>query len=340
MITKVKRLHPDAVLPRYGYPGDAGMDLAVVGEHTLAPGESRDLPTGIAVEMPEDLWGRITGRSSTLRRRGLFVNEGVIDNGYRGELLIYVTNRQSTPVTVESGDRLAQLILTSIWQAPGEWADELTPSERGTNGFGSTGHRTIEIPRRSPGQPGLDDHEALGLDIDQLQQDGAQEPPNLARLARAAGILPSTKPTLVNRVPVYLGGAVDQSTATHGRDDWRHHRMWEEEGVWTYCPKCELDGVSDPAEIIKRNMAALRAAPIAVLDLTEKSIGTPIEAWLRCEELRLPAILIYGTGYADEPRSVFVDYLERHPFVSRITGWSGLAGLVVASMRRGITKNT
>ena len=139
--TKVKRLHPDAILPEYGYPGDAGMDLSVIGRHVLQPGESKDLPTGIAVEMPPGLWGRITSRSSTLRKRGLFVNEGVIDNGYRGELLIYVTNRNSYAAVVQTGDRLGQLILSDVRQAPGAWTEELAESARGDKGFGSTGHQ-------------------------------------------------------------------------------------------------------------------------------------------------------------------------------------------------------
>lgn len=139
MITKVQRLHPAAVLPHYSYPGDAGMDLTCIEPAYLGPGQGIDVPTGIAIEMPTGYWGRITGRSSTRRKLGLFVVEGVIDEGYRGELLVYVVNQNAHPMGIQAGDRLAQLILQRVVQAPCEWADELVPSARGTNGFGSTG---------------------------------------------------------------------------------------------------------------------------------------------------------------------------------------------------------
>lgn len=149
-VTKVLRLNDDAILPHYSYPGDAGMDLSVVGHHTLNPGESRDLPIGIAVELPSGYWGRITGRSSSLRKRGLFVNEGVIDEGYRGELYAYVSNRNGLPVEVQPGERLAQLIIQPVYQAPAEWSESLSESERGARGFGSTGHHGKPEPAQDP----------------------------------------------------------------------------------------------------------------------------------------------------------------------------------------------
>ena len=283
-MTKVKRLHPEAVLPVYGYPGDAGMDLCVVGDHVLAPGESRDLPTGIAVEMEDQLWGRITGRSSTLRKRGLFVNEGVIDNGYRGELLIYVTNRQSTPVQIDSGDRLAQLILTEIHNAPAAWADELSPSDRGTNGFGSTGHRTIEVP----GAGGVTD-----LQADQRRTTTAAFDPLLTQVHPVG--------------PVYLGGAVDIGTFdTHA---WRHDYDW---GVPVYCPVCECDGLESPEEIINRNTRALDMASDALFVLDAFSVGTPIEAWHRIMRRGKSGVIVWP--HADP--SVFVTAMSNKPGVT------------------------
>ena len=319
MITKVKRLHEDATLPSYGYPGDAGMDLAVVGRHTLNPGESRDLPTGIAVELPAGYWGRITGRSSTLRKRGLFINEGVIDEGYRGELLVYVTNRQSTPVEIEPGDRLAQLILHPVHQAPAEWADELSPSERGTNGFGSTGTGLVVDVQSALSKAAVDEsgaHPGFSLKDD------------------------DTAIKMRQGAPVYLGGAVDLSKAVHDHLDWRHSRLWGEAGVWTYCPKCECTGITDPEQVIRKNMQALRAAPMAVFNLQEPSIGTPIEAWIRLEEFRLPGIVIFGTGYSDGPRSMFVDFLTRHPWAHLATGTSGIAEWVRSLIRQEVPQDT
>lgn len=305
MITKVLRLHPEALLPRYGYAGDAGMDLSVVSRHVLNPGESRDLPTGIAVELPAGFWARITGRSSTLRQRGLFVNEGVIDEGYRGELLVYVTNRQSTPVEILQGDRLAQLILHPVHQAPPVEVGELAPSERGTNGFGSTGL-------------------TAQADIDQLQQDGAQDTEQIARMMLSLGRVQ----------PVYLGGAVDASDAVHDEYDWRHSPQWAANEVATYCPKCECTSLLGYDQIIKQNMAALRAAPVAVFDLRDQSIGTPIEAWLRAEELRLPMIILHGDPHNPKP-SVFVEFMMRHPWVYTTHSFVGVPAWVASMLRTG-----
>lgn len=139
MLLRVKRLHADAVLPAYAYPGDAGSDLVLVESAILAPGEARDLAVGFAIELPIGYWALIQGRSSTLRKRGLFVNPGVIDNGYRGPLFVYVRNDTKEPVAIESGDRLAQLILLPYALPVVQEVIELSWSARGASGFGSTG---------------------------------------------------------------------------------------------------------------------------------------------------------------------------------------------------------
>jgi dUTP pyrophosphatase len=136
---KIKRLHPDAVVPAYMFIGDAGADLVVVEGGTLLPGEAKDFPVGWAVEAPLGYWFLIHGRSSTLRKRGLYVNPGIIDNGYRGPLYVYARNDNGHPVTVEPGDRLAQMILLPYTQPVIEVVEELSDSDRGTGGFGSTG---------------------------------------------------------------------------------------------------------------------------------------------------------------------------------------------------------
>jgi dUTP pyrophosphatase len=136
---KVKRTDPAAILPSFAYPGDAGVDLTTIKGGIIEPHTGRDLPTGLRVELPEGYWARITGRSSTLRKRGLLVNEGIIDGGYRGELFVYVYNPNGSPVPIESGARLAQLILAPIVMPEVVEVDELTASLRGENGFGSSG---------------------------------------------------------------------------------------------------------------------------------------------------------------------------------------------------------
>lgn len=128
-------------LPTRTYPGDAGFDLYVYGDHEIPPQSFVDIPSGVAVELPGHMWGRIVGRSSTLRRRGLLVSEGVVDSGYRGDLFAGVWNLTDKPVKVSDSDRLAQFIpqsLTAATLRPVR-VESLSDSDRGTNGFGSTG---------------------------------------------------------------------------------------------------------------------------------------------------------------------------------------------------------
>lgn len=127
--------------PTKAYPNDAGWDLYVSRPVVVPPRSFVDVHTDIYVAMPEALWGRITGRSSTLRKRGLLVNEGVIDPGYRGELFIGVWNLRDEPVELKVGDRIAQLIFHRVVEVL--WHDvfggELPKGERGDKGFGSSG---------------------------------------------------------------------------------------------------------------------------------------------------------------------------------------------------------
>lgn len=128
--------------PTRGYQGDAGYDL-YVSERTVIPYNGiAEVPHGISVQLPPGVWGMLVGRSSTARRRRLLVVQGIIDNGYRGELYCVVQNLSSKGVEViERGERIAQLLLfdlVSDWVNP-ERAAELEPSDRGEKAFGSTG---------------------------------------------------------------------------------------------------------------------------------------------------------------------------------------------------------
>lgn len=142
---RVEAVDSAAILPRSGYHGDAGLDLHVVGDHRLDPGQRSDLPAGIKVELPPGVWAEIEGRSSTLRKRGLKVHRGIIDQGYRGELFTYVENVTDEPIWVRDGDRLAQLIPHLVFEVQVQKVERVAPSDRGENGFGSTGHRTEEV---------------------------------------------------------------------------------------------------------------------------------------------------------------------------------------------------
>jgi dUTP pyrophosphatase len=127
--------------PRRGYLGDAGWDLIVQTTTRVPIDGFVDIPHGVCMEMPPGMWALITGRSSTIRRRGLLVVNGIIDNGYRGPLFAAVQNLSGKVITVEKGERIAQLIpfaLTSAGATLSRVA-ELSEHERGIQAFGSTG---------------------------------------------------------------------------------------------------------------------------------------------------------------------------------------------------------
>lgn len=129
------------LLPKRGYNDDAGLDL-IVSQTTNIPFDSFvDVPCGVSVQLPDWAWGMITGRSSTLRKHGLLVNQGVIDAGYRGPLFAGVWNMTNSDVTVREGDRIAQLIVieNATRRLQVEQVEMLESSARGNNGFGSTG---------------------------------------------------------------------------------------------------------------------------------------------------------------------------------------------------------
>lgn len=125
--------------PCQAYHGDAGYDLSTSREVTIEPHSFMDVDIGIAICMPPNIWGRITGRSSTIRKYGLQVQEGVIDSQFRGQLFVGVWNHTDKLVKVDSGTRLAQIIFHEVKSFSWNCVKELPPSERGIKGFGSSG---------------------------------------------------------------------------------------------------------------------------------------------------------------------------------------------------------
>ena len=130
-----------AQLPRLANSQDAGLDLYVSREVVIQPGEFVDVPCGLAAQLPPMSWGLLTGRSSTFRKHRLLVINGVIDEGYRGELFAGVVNLDNEPVVVQQGQRLAQLIVIPRMAnfAP-KLVGSLDEGERGDQGFGSSGN--------------------------------------------------------------------------------------------------------------------------------------------------------------------------------------------------------
>lgn len=132
--------HAEAKLPTRGFPGDAGADLYTSERTVIQPGTFRDVPTGIRLGLPAGYWARITGRSSTLRRRGLLCAEGVIDSGYTGPIFAGVWNLADEPRTIEVGERVAQIILHRIEALEFQQATDIVSVDgRNASGFGSSG---------------------------------------------------------------------------------------------------------------------------------------------------------------------------------------------------------
>ena len=139
------KLKENARVPSYGSALAAGADLyAAIDESvTLAPGETRLIPHGLAMAIPEGYAGFIYARSGLATRRNLApANKvGVVDADYRGELMTPIHNHGSTPAVIEPGERVAQLVIAPILHAEFIETDSLDETERGAGGFGSTGTR-------------------------------------------------------------------------------------------------------------------------------------------------------------------------------------------------------
>ena len=139
----IRRLRPDAVVPGRAYSGDAGLDLSSCERVELAPGERALVPTGLAVAIPEGYAGFVQPRSGLAAKHGISIvnTPGLVDSGYRGELLVNLVNTDArAPFVVEPGMRIAQLVILPIPELELVEVDELPESERGVRGFGSSQH--------------------------------------------------------------------------------------------------------------------------------------------------------------------------------------------------------
>ena len=139
---KIRRLHPDANLPRYahGPAEDAGLDLCAVAAATLLPGVPALVPTGLAIELPAGYEAQIRPRSGLALRHAITLpnSPGTIDPAYRGEIGVIMLNLGSAPYQVAKGDRIAQIVIARYEAV--EWTEaELSGTARGEGGFGSSG---------------------------------------------------------------------------------------------------------------------------------------------------------------------------------------------------------
>lgn len=142
MNLKIKKLHPDARVPTYATPGAACFDLHSISDETIRHhGEAATFSTGLAAEVPADHVMLVFSRSGHGFRKQLRLANcvGVIDSDYRGELLVRLTNDGGDPRMVKAGERIAQAMVLPVTQVQFEVVDELSETERGEGGLGSTG---------------------------------------------------------------------------------------------------------------------------------------------------------------------------------------------------------
>lgn len=142
---RIKKINEKAIIPTYGTEFSAGADLyACLDEAvTLAPGETKLIKTGLAMEIPMGYAGLIYARSGLATKKGLApANKvGVVDADYRGEVMVALHNHSLTEASVEPGERIAQMVIAPFLTADFILADELDDTVRGAGGFGSTGRK-------------------------------------------------------------------------------------------------------------------------------------------------------------------------------------------------------
>ena len=141
MTISFKRISPDASLPSYARPGDAGMDLKSAEDAVVEPGARLLVHTGLAMALPEGYEAQVRPRSGLALKHGITVlnTPGTIDEGYRGEVGVILFNTGDTAFKIAKGDRIAQMVIAPVTSARIVETDDLGSTERGAGGFGSTG---------------------------------------------------------------------------------------------------------------------------------------------------------------------------------------------------------
>ncbi len=141
MTLKFKRIHPDAVLPAYAHPSDAGMDVRSVEDLAIAPGKRALVRTGLVMMLPPLYEAQVRPRSGLALKHGITVlnTPGTIDSGYRGEVGVVLINLGQEEFKVAKGDKIAQLVIAPVTQPEVAEAFDVDETDRGEGGFGSTG---------------------------------------------------------------------------------------------------------------------------------------------------------------------------------------------------------
>lgn len=136
---KIKKLNPSAVIPGYAHKGDAGMDLFSAESLRIKPGQIVKVKTGIAMEIPPGFVGLVWDKSGLAMNSGLKVLGGVVDSGYRGEIIVGIVNLSSKTYRLNAAEKIAQMLIQKVESFPVEIVKNLSETKRGSGGFGSTG---------------------------------------------------------------------------------------------------------------------------------------------------------------------------------------------------------
>ena len=141
MTLRFRRIHPDAVLPSYAHPSDAGMDVRSVDDLTIAPGKRALVHTGLVMLLPPMYEAQVRPRSGLALKSGVTVlnTPGTIDAGYRGEVGVILANFGEADFQVKKGDKIAQIVIAPVTQPEIVETTEVDETDRGSGGFGSTG---------------------------------------------------------------------------------------------------------------------------------------------------------------------------------------------------------
>lgn len=141
MTLRFKRIHPDAVLPAYAHPSDAGMDVRSVADIVIPRGGRALVPTGLVAIIPPMHEIQVRPRSGLALKHGVTVlnTPGTIDSGYRGEIGVILANFGDSDFSVAKGDKVAQLVFSPVMQPEVVETDTIDETDRGAGGFGSTG---------------------------------------------------------------------------------------------------------------------------------------------------------------------------------------------------------
>lgn len=141
MTLRFRKVHPDAVLPAYAHPSDAGMDVRSVADLTIRPGSRALVPTGLVVLLPPGYEAQVRPRSGLALKGGVTVLNapGTIDAGYRGEIGVILVNLGEADFQVAKGDKIAQLVIAPVTRPEIVETTEVDETDRGAGGFGSTG---------------------------------------------------------------------------------------------------------------------------------------------------------------------------------------------------------